>query len=74
MIKLNLMQVTCALLILPAVVVWHAALAGLAPAKDDIIFLVDNSLVMQQIDNEIALPGSIRAFVDRAKRRGVRRC
>ena len=68
MIKLNLMQVARPLLILPAVVVWHAALAGLAPAKDDIIFLVDNSLVMQQIDNEIALPGSIRAFVEQISR------
>ena len=56
------------LVCLPAWVFWHAAFAGLAPAKEDIIFLVDNSVVMQQIDKEIALPARIQIFVEQMSR------
>lgn len=62
--KLKSMQRWCPPLFLAALLLWRAAFAGLAPAKEDIIFLVDNSMIMKKIDKEVTLPGAIQAFAE----------
>lgn len=39
------------------------AAAGIMPAKEDIIFVVENSAAMKQFDPEIIFPDQIRAFL-----------
>jgi hypothetical protein len=55
-------------LILAALVVTHTSLAGLAPGKEDVVFLVDNSLFMKRVDKELALPGTIQQLVEKIVR------
>jgi hypothetical protein len=52
-------------MLLSACLCWQAALAGLVPSREDIIFLVDNSRNMQQVDARGALPASIGTFLSR---------
>lgn len=41
---------------------------GITPAKEDIAILVENSVAMQQLDQNLVLPASIRLFVERITR------
>ena len=53
MTGLNSIRRWCPMIILPAVICWHAAFGGIAPAREDIVFLVDNSRDMQRIDEDV---------------------
>lgn len=55
-------------LLLPACLCWHGALAGIVPIREDIVFLVDNSRAMQQVDGALALPASMGSFLARISR------
>ena len=68
MTKISPIQSWCLIVLLPALIPWHAAYAGITPAKEDIVFIVDNSSAMQQGDPQMALPDSIRAFVGQFSR------
>ncbi len=46
----------------------HTPLAGIAPAREDIVLVVDNSTGMQAIDEHIALPTAISSFLDKLSR------
>jgi len=52
-------------LLLPAGLSWHGAFAGTMPTREDIVFLVDDSRSMQQVDGELALPAAIGSFLAR---------
>ena len=54
------------MVLLPAVMPWYGAYGGIVPAKEDIVFIVDNSISMQQVDGRIALPVSIGTSAKRA--------
>ena len=39
------------------------AAAGIAPAKEDIVLVIDNSDGMKQLDDKLAVPDTIKTFL-----------